>query len=56
MSSTGEVRSDIGPDDLPRATGDLAMPAHDDDGENHTQRLVALLLDRLRHGARPRGN
>lgn len=55
MSSTGEIRSDIGPDNLPRATGDLAVPAHDD-GENHTQRMVALLLDRLRHGARPRGN
>ncbi|MFF3176692.1 TetR/AcrR family transcriptional regulator [Streptomyces sp. NPDC057900] len=51
----GEIRSDIGPDDLLRATGNLAMPAHDD-GEGHTQRMVALLVDGLRYGARPRGN
>ncbi|MEU8626486.1 helix-turn-helix domain-containing protein [Streptomyces sp. NPDC048669] len=51
----GEIRSDADPDDLLRATGNLAMPTHDD-GEGHTQRMVALLVDGLRYGARPRGN
>ncbi|WP_371777981.1 hypothetical protein [Streptomyces sp. NBC_01438] len=49
----GEIRADIGPDDLLRATGNLAMPAHDD-GEGHTRRMVALLVDGLRYGAPPR--
>ncbi|MFB7555957.1 TetR/AcrR family transcriptional regulator [Streptomyces brevispora] len=50
----GEIRSDVSPDDLLRATGNLAMPAHDD-GEGHTQRMVELLVDGLRYGARPQG-
>ncbi|MFF3264150.1 TetR/AcrR family transcriptional regulator [Streptomyces sp. NPDC002932] len=51
----GEIRADIGPDDLLRATGNLAMPAHDD-GEGHTRRMVALLVDGLRYGAPPQGD
>ncbi|NED92683.1 TetR/AcrR family transcriptional regulator [Streptomyces sp. SID11233] len=54
-AQAGEIRSDITPDDLLRATGNLATPAHDD-GEGHTRRMVELLVDGLRFGARPRGN
>lgn len=51
---TGEIRSDVDPEDLLRAVGNLTLPAQDDDG--HTDRMIALLLDGLRYGARPARN
>ncbi|MDR3527549.1 MAG: TetR/AcrR family transcriptional regulator [Rhizomicrobium sp.] len=48
----GEVRGDIDPDDLLRAVGSLGMRSGDD-GPEHTQRMVALLVDGLRYGAGP---
>ncbi|MFE4368768.1 TetR/AcrR family transcriptional regulator [Streptomyces sp. NPDC056835] len=44
----GEIRSDVDPEDLLRATGNLTLPAQDDNG--HTRRMVALLVDGLRYG------
>lgn len=51
-AKAGEIRSDVDPDDLLRATGNLTMPAQDDEN-GHTRRMVALLVDGLRYGARP---
>lgn len=48
-AEAGEVRSDVDPDDLLRATANLTSPARDDDG--HARRMVALLVDGLRYGA-----
>ncbi|MFI9393462.1 TetR/AcrR family transcriptional regulator [Streptomyces bauhiniae] len=48
-SNTGEIRTDIAPNDLLRAVGNLTLPAQDDDG--HTGRMVGLLMDGLRYGA-----
>lgn len=48
-AEAGEVRSDVDPYDLLRATANLTLPAREDDG--HTQRMVALLIDGLRFGA-----
>lgn len=48
-AKTGEIRTDIDPDDLLRAVANLTLPAQDDDG--HTGRMVGLLLDGLRYGA-----
>lgn len=53
-AKAGEIRSDVDPDDLLRATGNLTMPAQDDEN-GHTRRMVALLVDGLRYGARPQG-
>lgn len=50
---SGEMRPDIEPYDLLRAIGNLAV-ASGDDGRAHTERMVGLLLDGLRHGAQPR--
>ncbi|WP_407647102.1 TetR/AcrR family transcriptional regulator [Actinacidiphila soli] len=44
----GEIRSDVDPEDLLRATGNLTLPAQEDD-KGHTQRMVALLIDGLRY-------
>jgi AcrR family transcriptional regulator len=49
-AKTGEIRSDVDPEDLLRAVGNLTLPARDDDG--HTERMVALLVDGLRYGTR----
>jgi hypothetical protein len=46
-----EIRSDVEPEDLLRATGNLTLPAQADDN-GHTQRMVALLVDGLRYGIR----
>jgi AcrR family transcriptional regulator len=51
-AATGEVRADVEPDDLLRAVTSLCAPAHDGDPA-HAQRMVALLVDGLRYGARP---
>ena len=47
----GEIRSGVDPADLLRAIANLTMPAREDGG--HTQRMIALLIDGLRYGARP---
>lgn len=49
--AAGEVRPDVDPRDLLRAMGNLCM-ATSDETEGHTQRMVALLIDGLRYGAR----
>lgn len=49
-AEAGEVRADVAPYDLLRAIGNLAV-ASGDDGPAHTERMVMLLLDGLRHGA-----
>ncbi len=47
----GEVRPDVAPYDLLRAIGNLSV-ASGEDGAGHTRRMVDLLLDGLRLGAR----
>lgn len=49
-AQAGGIRSDIDPDDLLRATGNLTLPAQED-GNGHTRRMVGLLVDGLRYGA-----
>ena len=51
--AAGEVRADIEPDELLRAVASLCMPAQDD---GHARRMVALLVDGLRYGAKPSGS
>jgi AcrR family transcriptional regulator len=46
-----EVRSSVEPYDLLRAVGNLCMQA-DDDGSGYARRMVALLVDGLRYGAK----
>ncbi len=48
--AAGEVRAGVDAYDLLRAVGNLSVPA-DPDGNDHTQRMVALLIDGLRYGA-----
>lgn len=50
-ADSGEMRADTAPHDLLRAIGNLAV-ASGDDGAAHTERMVRLLLDGLRYGAR----
>lgn len=47
----GETRSDVAPYDLLRAIGNLAV-ASGSDGAAHTERMVMLMLDGLRYGAK----
>ncbi len=47
--AAGEARGDVDQDDLLRAVASLSMSTRDD----HVQRMVALLVDGLRYGARP---
>jgi AcrR family transcriptional regulator len=49
--AAGEVRADVDADDLLRAVASLCMQAHDE-GPAYAQRMVALLVDGLRYGAR----
>lgn len=49
-AAAGEARADVSPHDLLRAIGNLAV-ASGDDGAAHTERMVMLLLDGLRHRA-----
>ncbi len=51
--SSGQVRGDIIAYDLLRAIGNLSMVAGDD-GRAHAARMVALLIDGLRHGTADR--
>jgi AcrR family transcriptional regulator len=48
--AAGDVRNDVESDDLLQAVASLCMPAQDD---GHARRMVALLVDGLRYGARP---
>ena len=48
-AKTGHIRSDIDPEDLLRAVGNLTLPVQED-GNGHTQRMIALLVDGLRYG------
>jgi AcrR family transcriptional regulator len=49
-AKAGEVRTDIEPDDLLRAVGNLCMSASDD-RKDYARRMVALLVDGLRYTA-----
>ena len=51
-AAAGEVRVGVKPDDLLRAVASLCAPAHNGDPA-HARRMVALLADGLRYGARP---
>ncbi|MFG2921755.1 TetR/AcrR family transcriptional regulator [Streptomyces sp. NPDC048305] len=46
----GEIRGDVGPDDLLTATRNLTLSA-DEDEDGHTRRMIGLLVDGLRYGA-----
>ena len=50
--AAGEERADVNADDLLSAVGNLSRQAPDDDPER-TRRIIALLIDGLRYGARP---
>ena len=50
-AAAGEIRADIGAEELLYAVANLAAPAGDH-GVDFSQRMVALLIDGLRHGAR----
>lgn len=49
-AKTGRIRSDADPEDLLFAVANLTLPAEEDAG-GRTRRLIALLVDGLRHGA-----
>ncbi|MFD7408108.1 TetR/AcrR family transcriptional regulator [Streptomyces sp. NPDC059866] len=53
-AKAGQIRSDIDPEDLLRAVGNLTLPAQEDDS-GHTQRMIALLVDGLRYGTHGSG-
>jgi AcrR family transcriptional regulator len=50
--AAGEVRADVNADDLLSAVGNLCRQSPDEDPDR-TRRMVALLIDGLRYGARP---
>jgi len=50
--AAGQVRGDVDANDLLVAVASLCMSAHSD-GSGLAQRMVALLVDGLRHGANP---
>jgi AcrR family transcriptional regulator len=49
-AAAGQVRTNINPYDLLRAVGNLSVPV-EADGNDHTQRMVNLLIDGLKYGA-----
>jgi AcrR family transcriptional regulator len=49
-TASGQIRTDINSIDLMYAVAHLCLPAAEE-GPAHTQRMVALLIDGLRHGA-----
>jgi AcrR family transcriptional regulator len=49
--TAGEVRADVEAGDLLNAVANLSHQAHDEDSD-HARRMVALLIDGLRYGAR----
>ncbi|MFJ6849169.1 TetR/AcrR family transcriptional regulator [Streptomyces sp. NPDC091271] len=50
-AKAGEIRSDVDPEDLLIATRNLTLPATEDDND-HTRRMIALLVDGLRYAVR----
>ncbi len=54
-AAAGEVRADVDADDLLRAVANLCMSAHDENPA-HARRMVTVLVDGLRYGARPSGD
>jgi AcrR family transcriptional regulator len=53
--AAGEVRADVDADDLLNAVANLCRRAHDEDPDR-ARRMVALLVDGLRYGAKPSVN
>jgi AcrR family transcriptional regulator len=51
-AASGEIRADVSPEDLLHAVATLCRPAADQ-GPAYSQRMVALLIAGLRHGADP---
>ncbi|WAP60105.1 TetR/AcrR family transcriptional regulator [Streptomyces sp. S465] len=51
-AKTGEIRSDADPEELLYAVAGLTLPAQESGGGYNTQRMIALLVDGLRYGAR----
>jgi AcrR family transcriptional regulator len=49
-TARGEIRGDVSPKDLLYAVAQLCLPVADE-GVGYSQRMVALLIDGLRHGA-----
>jgi hypothetical protein len=49
-AASGEMRADISSTDLLHAVANLCQPVGDE-GVAYSQRMVALLIDGLRHGA-----
>jgi AcrR family transcriptional regulator len=54
-AAAGEARANVEPNELLGAVASLCMRAHDG-GPAHARRMVALLVDGLRYGARPSAN
>jgi AcrR family transcriptional regulator len=52
-AAAGEIRPDVAPRDLLRAVSNLCLPAGDAADAGHSRRMVDLLIDGLRYGARP---
>src|ERR1700761_421499 len=50
-AAAGEIRDDIDPDELLGAVASLCMSARNDDSD-HAQRMVRLLVDGMRYGAK----
>ena len=50
-AAAGEIRADVSPEDLLYAVANLCLPSADL-GAAYSQRMVALLIDGLRYGAR----
>ena len=51
--ASGDVRAGVDAYDLLNAVGSLYMTVHDEESARSAQRMVSLLLDGLRYGARP---
>jgi AcrR family transcriptional regulator len=51
-AASGEIRADVSPKDLLYAVANLCVPVADE-GVAYSRRMVALLVDGLRHGAEP---
>jgi hypothetical protein len=49
-TASGEIRAGISPEDLLHAVATLCLPGAGE-GAAYSQRMVALLIDGLRHGA-----
>jgi len=49
---TGQVRADIGADNLLVAVANLCMSSHHG-GPGHAERMISLLVDGLRYGTGP---